>query len=58
MFGRIPAKLSVENFMGYLKWKSSLMILYRYANFKYDMATESFGAGVIMLIQLKKQKSD
>ena len=28
----IPLKISVSSFMGYLKWKSSLMIFDRHAN--------------------------
>lgn len=35
MLVKIPPKLSVSSFMGYLKGKSSLMILERYANLKY-----------------------
>ena len=32
---KIPPKMSVSNFMGYLKGKSSLMIFERFANLKY-----------------------
>ena len=35
MLVSIPPKLSVSQFMGYLKGKSSLMIFDRYANLKY-----------------------
>ena len=31
----IPPKLSISNFMGYLKGKSSLMIFQKYGNMKY-----------------------
>ena len=35
MLVSIPPKLSVAQFMGYLKGKSSLMIFDRHANMKY-----------------------
>lgn len=35
MLGSIPPKLSVAQFMGYLKGKSSLQIFDRHANLKY-----------------------
>lgn len=35
MLVRIPANISVSEFMGYLKGKSSLMIFDRHANLKY-----------------------
>ena len=35
MLVRIPPKIAVSNFMGYLKGKSSLMIFERHANLKY-----------------------
>ena len=35
MLVSIPPKISVSDFMGYLKGKSSLMIFDRYANLKY-----------------------
>jgi len=35
MLVSIPPKLSVSQFMGYLKGKSSLMIFDRHANLKY-----------------------
>ena len=31
----IPPKMSVSSFMGYLKWKSALMVFDRHANLKY-----------------------
>lgn len=38
----IPPKLSVSSFMGYLKGKSSLMILDRHANLKYKYGNRRF----------------
>ncbi|MDF2510638.1 MAG: tnpA [Herbinix sp.] len=38
----IPPKLSVSNFMGYLKGKSSLMIFDRHANLKYKYGNRQF----------------
>lgn len=38
----IPPYLSVAQFMGYLKGKSSLMIFDRHANLKYKYGTRSF----------------
>ena len=35
MLVKIPPKLSISSFMGYLKGKSSLMIFDRHANLKY-----------------------
>ena len=35
MLVSIPPKISVANFMGYLKGKSSLMIFDKHANLKY-----------------------
>lgn len=35
MLVKIPPKLSVSSFMGYLKGKSSLMIFEKYSNMKY-----------------------
>jgi putative transposase len=40
----IPPKLSVSDFMGYLKGKSSLMIFERHANLKYKYGKRSFWA--------------
>jgi len=40
---RIPPKISVSSFMGYLKVKSSLMIFDQHANLKYK-----YGNGDIM----------
>lgn len=38
----IPPKLSVAQFMEYLKGKSSLMIFYRHANLKYKYGNRQF----------------
>ena len=38
----IPPKLSVAQFMGYLKGKSSLMIFDRHANLKYKYGNRHF----------------
>jgi putative transposase len=50
MLVSIPPKLSVSQFMGYLKGKSSLMIFDRHANLKYKYATDNFGVKDNMLI--------
>ncbi len=42
MLVSIPPKLSVAQFMGYLKGKSSLMIFDRHANFKYKYGNRQF----------------
>ncbi len=44
MLVRIPPKLAVSNFMGYLKGKSSLMIFERHANLKYKYGNRNFWA--------------
>ena len=40
----IPPKLSVSNFVGYLKGKSSLMIFENHANLKYKFGNRKFWA--------------
>ena len=40
----IPPKISVSNFMGYLKGKSSLMIFDNHANLKYKFGNRKFWA--------------
>mgnify|MGYP002680556876 FL=1 len=40
----IPPKLSVSAFMGYLKWKSALMMFERHANLKYKFGNRKFWA--------------
>ena len=42
MLVKIPPKLSVSSFMGYLKWKSSLMIFDEHANLKYNYGSRHF----------------
>ena len=42
MLVSIPSKLSVAQFMGYLKGKSSLMIFDRHANLKYRYGNRQF----------------
>jgi putative transposase len=42
MLVSIPPKISVSNFMGYLKGKSSLMIFDRHANLKYKYGNRHF----------------
>ena len=44
MLVRIPPKIAVSNFMGYLKSKSSLMIFERHANLKYKYGNRNFWA--------------
>ena len=44
MLVRIPPKITVSNFMGYLKGKSSLMIFERHANLKYKNGNRNFWA--------------
>ena len=52
----IPPHLSVSQFMGYLKSKSSLMVFDRHANLKYKYGNRHFGAEVIMWIQWENMK--
>ncbi|MCC3377801.1 IS200/IS605 family transposase, partial [Cohnella sp. REN36] len=42
MLVSIPPKLSVSEFMGYLKGKSSLMIFDKFANMKYRYGSRQF----------------
>lgn len=44
MLLRIPPKMSVSSFMGYLKGKSSLMIFDKHANLKYKYGNRHFWA--------------
>ena len=39
---KIPPKMSISNFMGYLKGKSTLMIFERHANLKYKYGNRHF----------------
>lgn len=43
----IPPSISVSQFMGYLKGKSSLMIFDRHANLNTDMEIDIFGVGIL-----------
>ena len=38
----IPPRISISNFMGYLKEKSSLMIFEHHANLKYKFESKTF----------------
>ena len=40
----IPPKISISNFMGYLKGKSSLMIFENHSNLKYKFGNRNFWA--------------
>ena len=42
MLLKIPPKMSVSYFMGYMKGKSTLMIFERYANLKYKYGRRNF----------------
>lgn len=42
----IPPRISISNFMGYLKEKSSLMIFEHHANLKYKFESKTFWATV------------
>ena len=44
MLVRIPPKLAVSSFMGYLKGKTSLMIFDEHANLKYNYGSRHFWA--------------
>ena len=42
MLVKIPPKIAVSSFMGYLKGKSSLMIFEKHANLKYKYGNRNF----------------
>ena len=44
MLVKIPPKISISSFMGYLKGKSSLMIFEEHANLKYNYGNRYFWA--------------
>ncbi len=48
----IPPKLSISDFMGYLKSKSALMIFDKHANLKYKYGNRKFWAEATMLVPL------
>ena len=39
---KIPPKMSISNFMGYLKGKSAMMIFARHGNLKYNFGNNNF----------------
>ena len=43
MLVKIPPKMSIASFMGYLKGKSTLRIFDKYANLKYKYGRRQFG---------------
>ena len=47
MLVSIPPNISVAQFVGYLKGKSSLMIFDRHANLKYKYGSRHFGADTV-----------
>ena len=56
MLVSIPPKLSVSQFMGYLKGKSSLMIFDRHANLKYKYGNRQFWCTGYYVDTVKKKK--
>lgn len=50
----IPPKLSVVDFMGYLKGKSTLMIFERHANMKYKYGRRCFWAKMMDQLSFKE----
>ncbi len=48
----IPPKLSISDFMGYLKSKSALMIFDKHANLKYKYGNRKFWLEATMLVPL------
>ena len=59
MLVSIPLHISVSQFTGYLKGKSSLMILARYANLKYKYGSRTFWCkGVLCRHSRSKQKGN
>ena len=44
MLVKIPPKISISSFMGYLKGKSSLMVFEEHANLKYNYGNRHFWA--------------
>ena len=57
MLVKIPPKLSVSKFMGYLKGKSALMIFENHANLKYKYGQRTFCARgyYVSIVGLNKQ---
>lgn len=56
MLVSIPPKLSVAQFMGYLKGKSSLMIFDRHANLKYKYGNRQFWCKVYYVDTVGRNK--
>lgn len=58
MLVKIPPKLSISSFMGYLKGKSSLMIFEEHANLKYNYGNRHFWAQgyYVSTVGLKKYR--
>ena len=50
MLAKIPPNISVAQFMGYLKGKSTLMIFDRHVNLKYKYGNRHFWCGAITWI--------
>ena len=46
---KIPPKMSVSSFMGYLKDRSAVIIHERHANLKYNYGNRNFGAKEYLL---------
>ena len=51
MLLEIPPKYAVEDIMGYLKSRSTLMIFDRHANLKYKYGSRNFGRKDTFVIQ-------
>ena len=58
MLVEIPPKMSIAEFVGYLKGKSSLIIHQRHGNLKYSTGIEVFGAEAITWIQQERIQSE
>ena len=56
MLVEIPPSLSVSNFMGYLKGKSTLMIFDRHVNLKYKYGNRHFWARGYYVDTVKKNQ--
>ncbi len=56
MLVSMPPKLSVSQFMGYLKGKSSLMIFDRHANLKYKYGNRQFWCKVYHIDTVGRNK--
>ena len=56
MFVSIPPHISISQFMGYLKGKSSLMIFDRHSNLKYKYGSRNFWCRVYYVDTVGKNK--